>query len=81
MVYFTDIHGSKERLHRIIDPEYCDHVHTLLPMAWFIYTVPDLSPILLESSLRCGCPTEPGAILPNILLTLLLYVKELGPPI
>ena len=63
-------------------------------MAWFIYTVPDLSLILLESSLRRGCPLdfpafpysrwitaiEPGAVLPNILLTLLLYVKQLGPP-
>jgi hypothetical protein len=64
-------------------------------MAWFVYTVPDLSRILVESPLRRGCPLdfrafpysrwisafEPSAVLPNILLTLLLFINQLGLPV
>jgi hypothetical protein len=64
-------------------------------MAWFVYTDPDLSHILVESPLRRGCPldfrpfpysrwisrSEPSAVLPNILLILLLFINELGLPV
>jgi hypothetical protein len=91
-VEFTDAHGEVQRLHpqNDINIQHCEYKHTILPMAWVISNNVAARRSLVDSHLRNGqdftddFPLADWLVsckanqLPNLLLTLLLFLDEIA---